>query len=182
MVRNLIFLIINEYFKRVWQSVLEGNKVRFSYISADGEEGYPGTLTAVVTYELTNANEVIIDYQATCDESTPVNLTNHSYFNLEGEGASNIFDHEFKIEADQYLARAEDGLVTGEIRDVNGTAFDFRNGCANLTERIKQASPVGFDHCFCVPNWDGSMKHVARYINKNKRYLSVAHLVPQMEH
>jgi aldose 1-epimerase len=85
---------------------------------------------------------------------------------LDGAGASKIFDHQIKIDAEKYLTRGDDGLVTGEIRDVNGSAFDFREGCSNLGERIKQVPPVGFDHCFCVPNWNGNMKQIARYENK----------------
>ncbi|MCP1365751.1 galactose mutarotase, partial [Halomonas sp. BBD48] len=114
-----------------------GLGVTLSYSSADGEEGYPGRLNAQVTYTLTDADELVIDYQATTTRTTPVNLTQHSYFNLKGEGNGSILDHCLKINADFFIP-ADTGLIPlGEIRSVAGTPFDFTRPTA-IGERIGQ--------------------------------------------
>jgi aldose 1-epimerase len=103
----------------------EGPALDLKYVSPDGEEGYPGTLTVGVTYTLTNGNALRIDYTATTDKTTIVNLTHHSYFNLRGTGASNILEHELRIDADHFLPIDRSSIPTGEIQDVRGTPFDF---------------------------------------------------------
>jgi aldose 1-epimerase len=130
----------------------EGVGVVFSYTSPDGEEGYPGTLDVQVTYTLTNANEVRVDYLATTDQATPVNLTQHSYFNLEDAGASDILGHELVIAADAYTPVDGTLIPTGEIAPVEGTPFDFREP-HSIGERIDADDPQlgfggGYDH-----NW-----------------------------
>lgn len=97
-----------------------------SYTSPDGEEGYPGTLQARVSYTLTDDNEVVVDYHATTDKPTPVNLTQHSYFNLAGTDASDILGHVVMLDADHFTPVDSSLIPTGELRPVDGTPFDFR--------------------------------------------------------
>lgn len=115
--------------KRVWkgESVTSGAGpgVKFTRLSHDGEEGYPGNLTTTVTYTLTDRNELKIDYTATTDAATPVNLTNHSYFNLAGEGNGTILDHELTLFAEKYTPTDETLIPTGELAPVQGTPYDF---------------------------------------------------------
>ena len=137
--------------KRVWTArELPGGALELTYISKDGEEGYPGKLTATVTYTLTDDNTLRIHYSAITDKPTVVNLTNHSYFNLKGSG--DILGHVVTLNADRYTP-VDAGLIpTGELRLVDGTAFDFRRG-HTPGERIGQADEQlklghGYDH-----NW-----------------------------
>ncbi len=117
--------------KRVWMPrELPDGAVELTYISKDGEGGYPGNLTATVTYRLSDANELRIDYTAISDKDTVVNLTNHSYFNLKGAGAGDILGHLVTLNADRFTP-VDAGLIpTGELRPVGGTPCDFRNATA----------------------------------------------------
>lgn len=112
--------------KVVWTAEIVGkNSLKLSYLAKDGEEGYPGNLQVAVTYTLTENNELKIDYLATTDKKTPVNLTNHTYFNLKGEGDGDILNHELMINAKAYTP-VDSGLIpTGQIEPVAGTPFDF---------------------------------------------------------
>jgi aldose 1-epimerase len=153
--------------KQVWKAEEvksdESVGIRFTRRSVDGEEGYPGNLDAAVTYTLTNANELRMEFSATTDKATPCNLTNHNYWNLAGAGSGTNENHELQLESDKYLP-VDDGLIpTGELADVKGTPLDFSSP-HKIGERLKQieADPVGYDHCFVLRSQDGSLALAAR--------------------
>ena len=152
--------------KKVWKGMAqpvtpETAAVTFSYISPDGEEGYPGTMTANVTYTLTDKNELRIEYAATTDKPTVVNLTNHSYFNLAGGGS--VLDHVLKVNADRYTP-ADAGLIpTGELAPVKGTGLDFTSP-RRIGDRIGDymSFAKGYDHNFVLNSGAGSSSVCAR--------------------
>ncbi|MFH1766323.1 MAG: aldose epimerase family protein [Gemmatimonadota bacterium] len=128
--------------------------VELRYVSPDGEEGYPGTLQVKVTYALTDADELVVDYLATTDRPTPVNLTQHSYFNLAGHGDGDILGHQLMIAADHFTPVGATLIPTGEISLVEGTPFDFR-APHEIGERIAAhdaqiAFGGGYDHNFVL--------------------------------
>jgi aldose 1-epimerase len=141
---------IKGFDKALWKAMpLRGATVRFDYTSADGEEGYPGKLAVTVIMKLTNANEFLVDYTATTNKPTPVNLTNHSYFNLAGQG--DIKGHKLMIAADLYTPKSPTDVPTGEIRPVRGTPLDFTRPTVVGARFAKVGGkPQGYDHNFVL--------------------------------
>lgn len=154
--------------RRIWTARpsdrAEGAALELRYVSADGEEGYPGNLDVKACYTLTEANELKIEYWAVADRDTIVNLTNHSYFNLNGAGSPSILDHELLINAGRFTPTDNTSIPHGELRSVEGTPFDFRHRCGIGSridadnEQLRFAS--GYDH-----NW---------VLNKTENELSLA--------
>ncbi len=145
----------NGFFGKVWEvKHVTDSSLELQYISPDGDAGYPGKLDATVTYTVTSANGLEIAYHATTDKATVVNLTNHAYFNLSGEGDSTILDHLLTIHADGYTPVDETLIPTGEIAAVEGTPFDFRQATA-IGARIDAMDGQlsfggGYDHNFVL--------------------------------
>lgn len=136
--------------KVVWKAAPQtGASVRFTHLSPDGEEGYPGNLDLAVLMTLTDANELVIDYTATTDLPTPINLTNHSYFNLAGTG--DVLGHELQVFADFHTPSNEELIPTGEIRSVAGTPLDFREA-RPIGSRFAEltGTPQGYDNNFVL--------------------------------
>lgn len=146
--------------KRVWKAKPVGDSaVRFSRLSPDGEEGFPGNLEVSTTFSV-SGSELTIDYVATTDKPTPVNLTNHSYFNLAGAGSGTILDHVATFFARAYTPVNDDLIPTGEIRGVDGTVFDFTRPVA-LGSRVPQ-QVNGFDVNFVLDATGQGLQAAAR--------------------
>jgi len=157
--------------------------VRFEYISPDGEEGYPGTLMAHVSYYLDEDNELSIDYVAMTDKPTVLNLTNHTYWNLSGGAAGNILDHELTLHADKYIPVDLGGIPNNGLQPVTGTPFDFTTP-HTIGERIQQAGgePVGYDHTFVLNGDAKIMKPCATvYDKKSGRMMEVRTTEPGVQ-
>ncbi|CAK8692434.1 galactose mutarotase-like isoform X2 [Clavelina lepadiformis] len=151
--------------KKIWEAETSGESVIFSLTSPDGDEGHPGEMSVSVSYTL-QENILSIKYHATTTKHTPINLTNHSFFNLGGHKTwdTDLSNHEISIPADSYLPADNDCLVTGEVRPVDGTVFDLRNP-VTLTEDLLSKTGVGFDHNFCLQrnnkrNLHAKVKHM----------------------
>ena len=171
--------------KQVWNVQSAGeHRVTFSYVSADGEEGYPGTLDVSVSYELTEGNDLVCEYRARTDQATHVNLTQHSYFNLRGEG--DVLDHQLTIAADRMTIVDATLIPTGEITAVEGTPFDFRHA-TRIGERIDRPDPQlliggGYDHNWVLNGHAGILRRVARVVEPTSgRTLDVSTTEPGLQ-
>lgn len=158
--------------KKVWKADTfqnaSGVGVKLSYTSADGEEGYPGTLAADVTYTLNDQNQLIVDYHATSDKATVVNLTQHTYFNLAGGKANDILGHELMLNADRYTPVDDTLIPTGELAPVAGTPFDFRTA-TTIGARIGQDNEQlkrgkGYDHNWVLTRQGDGLSLAARVV------------------
>ncbi|HUQ96037.1 MAG TPA: aldose epimerase family protein [Chitinophagaceae bacterium] len=152
----------NGFHKKVFTLITtpDNNEVRFYYKSVDGEEGYPGNLDVFVTYRLTAANELVIEYNATTDKTTPVNLTNHSYFNLSGS-ATSALNHELIIHADFALEADENYIPTGQLKAVAGTGLDFTKW-RRIGEWPDKKAFRGYNECFSFPHAPDQVKAALR--------------------
>ncbi len=146
----------------------EGVGIVFTHTSPDGDEGYPGNLNVRITYTLTDRNELAIDYYATTDKPTPVNLTHHSYFNLAGAGTRDVLDHELMINAGRYTPVDATLIPTGVLVSVEGTPFDFRKPVrigARIDEDHEQLRHgMGYDHNFVLNRDTDTLIHAARVV------------------
>jgi aldose 1-epimerase len=159
----------------------EGPAVKLTYLSKDGEEGYPGNLTSVVTYTLTDDNGLKIDYLATTDKATPINLTNHSYFNLGAGKVENNYGHIVTINADKYTPVNSTLIPTGELKTVKGTPMDFTTPHA-IGERIKQVEGGGYDHNYVLNKQANEMSLAATvYEPTTGRYMEVQTTQPGIQ-
>jgi aldose 1-epimerase len=172
----------------IWRAepLATGVGVTFSRTSPDGEEGYPGTLDVRVTYTLTDPGTLTVDYEATTDKATPVNLTQHTYFNLSGHDAGEILGHEVTLYADRFTPVDETLIPTGVLAPVEGTPFDFRASTA-IGARIGQAHPQlaagrGYDHNFVLTRNGEGMQPAARVVDQRSgRTLEVATTEPGLQ-
>jgi aldose 1-epimerase len=162
------------------------NGVAFTYLSKDGEEGFPGNLKVTVTYTLTDSNELVIDYQATTDKATPINVSQHSYFNLKGAGNGDILDHEIMISADKFTPVDKNLIPTGELRAVKGTPFDFTTSTkigARIEDPYEQmVLGHGYDHNFVLNRKGAGLSLAARvYEPTTGRVLEVSTTQPAVQ-
>jgi aldose 1-epimerase len=156
--------------------------VRFTVTSPDGDEGYPGTLTATAEYSFNNADELKMKFAATTDAATHVNLTNHSYWNLAGAGRGSALDHILEVAADHSLDVDADLIPTGKLNDLTDSALDFRTPTP-IGERIGQfAATKGYDHCYVVRGKAGTMRLAAKALDpKSGRVMKVFTTQPGMQ-
>lgn len=158
---------INGFDKRVWKAKEISKKnelaVEMTYLSKDGEEGFPGNLLVTVTFTLKNNNDLVIDYKATTDKATPLVLTNHTYFNLSGGKRDKALDTELTVFADQYLEYGDGSLVTGKILNVKQTPFDFTTPktIGKDIEKVQQYTN-GYDVTFALRNQTGKLALAAK--------------------
>jgi len=153
---------ITGFNKVVWDVVKKSSSsVHMKYVSRDGEEGYPGKVKITVTYTLTDNNELQLDYHATTDKTTVVNLASHSYFNLGGEGSGSIYDQELMINADFFTPTDDSNVPTGEIRPVKGTPMDFtaprKIGDGIDQDDIQIKYGAGYDHNWVLRHRTGTL-------------------------
>ncbi|MEO9022598.1 MAG: aldose epimerase family protein, partial [Ginsengibacter sp.] len=148
--------------KVVWNAGILNDSVpslTLKYLSKDGEEGFPGNLQVTVQYTLTDKDELKIEYNAETDKATPVNLTNHTYFNLSGDVTNTILDHTLMIDADRYTPVDNTLIPTGELKAVAGTPFDF-NSPQKIGKDINEVKG-GYDHNWVLNKTDSSLQKVA---------------------
>ena len=173
--------------KQLWKAKHVDNRIELSYFSPDNEEGYPGNLMVTVVYTLSPDNALRIDYHATTDKPTIVNLTNHSYFNLAGQGSGDVYDHRVLINADSYTPVDKTLIPTGEILPVAGTPFDFRTS-KPVGADIRSTHPqmligCGYDHNFVLnrPNNSGMVLAARVHEPQSGRVMEVLTTEPGMQ-
>ena len=175
--------------KVLWEATpIDGEdpQLKLTYLSKDGEQGYPGSLNITVIYTLQKDNALKIAYEATTDKETVVNLTNHAYFNLAGRQAGQITDHVLTLNADRYLPVSETLIPTGELRPVSGTVFDFTkatrigDGIDNKDQQIQFGK--GYDHCWVFADSSNTLKSVAKVTEpRSGRQLEVLTTEPAIQ-
>jgi len=154
----------------------DASSLRLTYLSKDREEGYPGNLSVIVIYTLTKDDTLVVSYEATTDKETIINLTQHVYFNLSGDFSNTILDHEIVLNGDTFLPIDPTSIPTGEIRNVEGTPFDFRKAKSvgkeiNVDyEQLKLGK--GYDHCWIL-NGTGMRKVASAYDKSSGRFMEV---------
>lgn len=181
--------IARTFDKVMWESqpLKDKNGVLFEFLSKDGDDGFPGNLKMKVTYVLTDSNELVIDYEATTDKATPINVSQHSYFNLKGEGNGDILDHEVMINADRFTPVDKNLIPTGELRPVKGTPLDFTKPMkagARIDDPYEQLILAhGYDHNFIINRKSGEgMALAARvYEPTTGRVLEVSTTQPAVQ-
>jgi aldose 1-epimerase len=178
----------NGFHRQIWNAQerpsAAGPSLELTYLSRDGEEGYPGNLSVTVVYTLTDQNALQIDYAATTDASTVVNLTNHTYFNLAGTGE--ILEHELQLFASQFLPTDATGIPLGELRSVRGTPMDFtapaRIGARIADDDEQMRHGQGYDHTWVLDKEDGVLALAARlYEPSTGRVMEVATTQPGVQ-
>ena len=161
------------------------DSVGFSYNSLDGEEGYPGILNISVGFDLLADNRLRIDYRVLASKPTPVNLTNHSYFNLAGAGADTVLDHELKLEANEYVPVDKTLIPTGKLEPVKGTIFDFTKmtRIGDHIEKLYDTGAKGYDHCYVLTKREKTPTLAAKLRDpKSGRTLTVSTNQPGIQH
>ena len=180
---------VNGFDKAIWNAVpgdsAEGLSLTLSRTSPDGEEGYPGTLQASVRYTLTEKNQLVVDYRATTDKPTPINLTQHSYFNLAAD-RTDILGHELTIHASRYTPVDDTLIPTGELASVDGTPFDFRTataiGARITADNVQLKNGHGYDHNWVLDRNGAGLQPAARVVEPNSgRTLDVATTEPGIQ-
>lgn len=164
--RNHLHGGVRAFDKVVWDAAAFADDaavgVVFTRTSPDGEEGYPGSLTVRVTYTLTDGDALIVDYRATTNRPTPVNLTQHSYFNLRGAGNGDVLGHRLMLAASAFTPTDDEQIPTGEIRAVAGTPFDFRTatpiGARIDDDDVQLRTAGGYDHNFVLDGWEPDLE------------------------
>lgn len=158
---------VNGFNNVVWDAKqITNQKLELTYISPDGEEGYPGNLNVKVIYELTDENELRIEYWATTDKATPINLTHHSFFNFHGAGKGSINDHILQINADKYTPVDKGLIPIGKLADVEGTPMDFRKPTAIMkrvnSDMEQMKFGMGYDHNWALKKQDKGLTFAAK--------------------
>ncbi len=158
------------YHLRIWDTEILDQAVKFSLLSPDGDQGFPGNFNISVTYVLTDDNGLKIVYDGVSDKDTYVSLTNHSYFNLDGESSESILDHKLWINADAYTRLTSANIATGELVDVTGTAMDFRTMKAIGKDINKEEEPIiggnGYDHNYVLKAHEAD-EAVSKVVSEN---------------
>ena len=182
--RNSLHGGIKGFDKKLWKAEIDGESLILKYLSKDGEEGFPGNLSVTVRYSFNDDNALSIDYSAECDQDTVCNLTNHCYFNLDGESAGSIEGHSLKINATHFTVGNSECLPTGYVAKVEGTPLDFTDFHV-IGERINERHEQlkfgnGYDHNFC-PDGEGFRLMAILKAEKSGRVMEVYSDLPGVQ-